>query len=76
MMVMMGFAVGELGSASKWTLVLIQMGFLVHEPAIRFWSVGQLPIPFVVLNGYLVLVLVLMLATSLYRAIRWWLTRP
>ena len=73
----MGVIGGDaLDNASRWTLAAIQMGFLVHEPAIRFWSVGQLPIPIVVLNGYLVLVLLLMLATSLYRAIRWWLTRP
>ena len=73
----MGLIAGDaLDSSRGWLPFAISIGFVLHLPAVRFWAAGQLPIPFVVLNGYLVLVVLLMLAISLYRAIKRWLLRP
>ena len=73
----MGLIAGDaLDSSRGWLPFVISIGFVLHLPAVRFWAAGQLPIPFVVLNGYLVLVVLLMLAISLYRAIKRWLLRP
>jgi hypothetical protein len=73
----MGLIAGEaLDFVSGWAVVPIQIAFGLHLPAVRFWAAGQLPMPFVVLNGYLVLVVLVILATSTYRAIKWWLARP
>jgi len=70
------FPIDVEGGASGWVIAPMQVAIVLHSPAIQFWAAGELPISFVVLNGYLVLVLVLMLTTSAYRAIRLWLTRP
>ena len=73
----MGMVAGDaIDNAGRSVIVPIQIAFALHIPAVRFWAAGQLPIPFVVLNGYLVLVVLVMLATSFYRAIKWWLLRP
>ena len=73
----MGVIAGDaLDSARGWLPFVISIAFALHLPAVRFWAGGQLPIPFVVLNGYLAIVVLVMLVTSSYRAIKWWLLRP
>jgi hypothetical protein len=72
----MGVVAGETLESRGWFPFVISIAIWLHFPAVIFWTDGRLPIALVVLNGYLALVVLVMLAASAYRAIKWWLLRP